>query len=441
MAVTLEHGGDDRPPNTQMDSVETYAQEAALRSEMDVLEGLRELEGAEGVKWFIYRINAPDPSQNGFLDRWGTALLTQENLRDKFGPGTYKVRGHYPNGTYAAHRTIEIAGDAPRRDQTASGRNLKEGGAMDVTQLLVMLDQRDERRRAEEAAKRDENQSFWKSLAATLAPIVAPKILDMVTGGNKQGTVPELLAGLKELRALDQPATGRNSVKEMLETFALMKDAFDGGSRVGEKGPWDALTELAKGAGPKLGAVLEALPNALNGSKPNLPMSGPLAMRAISSSRPNSVRVDTPNPLPVAVMDSPSASDAGDESETPRSTNSVDGNTNSPEAIPSPISETNPIPTNGEEGDMNLALVSLLPYLRKQMELLVIKAARNSDPGLYAELLLDNLPDGVNPKTLLAFIQRDDWWTVLQEFDARVEPYAGWFTNFRNDLIDAIENS
>jgi hypothetical protein len=447
MTVTLEN--DDRPPNTQVDSVDTFAREVAARSEADVLEGLRELEGAEGVKWFIYRINAPDPTQNGFLDRWGTALLTQENLRDKFGPGSYKVRGHYPNGTYAAHRTIEIAGDAPRREVGKDTKTVTASGPMDLPQLLVMLDARDERRRAEEAAKRDENQSFWKSLAATLAPIVAPKLIDLMTGNTgKQGTVTELLTGLKELRSLDGPTkSGVGGLKETLEMVALMRDTFDGGSRVGEKGPWDALTELARAAGPKVGAVLEALPQALNVGKSNLPTTATAAMRVISSSPPNSARVASPNLSPVPVTASLSVSGAPDGFPTAPSTNSGENTTN-PEVIRSETSETNPTPASGDGAahgtsgseDMNLGYVALIPYMRKQLELLVLKAHRNSDPSLYAELMLDNLPEGVQPQTILDFLQRDDWWHMLNQFDERVQPYGGWFENLRTELITLIND-
>jgi hypothetical protein len=429
MTVSIEN--DDRPPNTQMDSVDAFAREQALQSEQDVLEGLRNLEAAEGVRWYIYRINATDPTLNGFLDRWGTVQLTQENMRDKFGSGTYKVRGHYPNGTIAAHRTIEIAGDAPRREALkATPITPSAGEPQSITQVMLMLDERDARRRAEENARREDNASFWKGLAATLAPIVAPKLIDLVTGGNRQGTVTELLTGLKELRALDGPPgkSGASGIKETLETLALLRDTFDTGSRAGEKGPWDALTELARAAGPKVGALLEALPQLANNARPASLTNVPPGMRVTSSSLPNGVPAAPPNPLNASATASQSVFDAAVASEHPNLPNS--------ESITSPTSETNPIQTNGE--DMNLALVALIPFFRKQLELLVVKAAANSDPTLYADLLLDNLPVGVTRPMLTEFLARDDWWSVMQQFDERVIPYEGWFREFRTTLIESL---
>lgn len=439
MAITIEQQADDRPPVNQMDSVDAYAREQALQSEADVLEGLRELDGAEGVRWHIFRISDPDLTRNGFLDRWGTDQLTQENLRDKFGPGKYKVRGHYPNGTFAAHRTIEIAGDAPKRGQ-ATNEKPTANAPMDVTQMLLLMDQRDERRRQEEAARRDENQNFWKSLAATLAPIVAPKILDMVTG-NRQGGVTELLAGLKQLRELEgTPKTGTSGIKDTLETIALLRDTFDsGGSRPGDKGVWDVLTELAKGAGPKIGAALEALPNLVSAAKSPLPLSAPLATRGISLSPQNSAHAVSPNPSPVLVTDSHSVSGVPAESQTPTSMSTGDGNLSEAESITSPISPRSETPTNGE--DMNLALMPHIPFLRKSLELWITKAGQNSDPTLYGGLFMDNLPDGLKqrPQILLPLLERDDWFSILQQLDERVTPFPGWFGELRSYLIEYIK--
>lgn len=444
MGVTIEH--DDRPPPGQMDSVETYAREQAVQSEADVLGGLRELDGAEGVKWHIYRINAEDPIKNGFLEKWGTAMLSQENIRDKFGPGTYKVRGHYPNGTYAAHRTVEIAGDAPRREPTTQeAKNANRGATapLDMTQLLLLLDERDQRRRAEEQARRDENQSFWKTLAATLAPVVAPKILDMVSG-NRNGTVTELLTGLKELRALDGPQkTGASSIKETLETVALLRDAFDvGGSRPGDKSVWDVLTELAKGAGPKIGGVLEALPKLVNGARPHLPINAPPGTGGTLLRAPNSAHVEVPSPSHVHVTASHSVSDAAGESVTPLSTNSDGASVSAAEPITLQTSPRSATPTSGEGEDMNALLIPHIPFLRKSLELWVTKASQNSDPNLYGGLFLDNLPEPLKarPAILLGLLKRDDWWDVLKQVDERAAPYQGWFTELRVYLVDTLED-
>lgn len=425
MATTVlnEAGIDDRPPTTQVDTPEAFAREQLQQNEADVIQGLRELERAESVKWHVYRIGDPDPGRNGFLVTWGTAQLSQENLRDHFGSGNYRVRGHYPNGTFATQRDIPVAGDAPRRALAAQHAS-SAPAQTDVASILLIMDQRAATARAEKGA-------FWEKLALAIGPLVAPQLVAMLQ--PKTGGVTELVQGLAALKQLQpEPASGMKQMTEMIE---FVRNLDGGHSRgPGEKGPWDALTELARGAGPHLGTALERLQmNAGKGgasifSPP--PSFAPAVARfpspaiatGVGSALPAGVASDPTTPLP---MDFPPPIISPTSPTTPRTSGDPADGTSAGQAI--------------ESDPMQLAHLKLLPFLRSQTEFLLVKAARNADADLYADLLLDNIPDGVAPEILHEFLAREDWWAMLQHFDARVSNYPGWFSQLRDSLLAALK--
>jgi hypothetical protein len=83
-------------------------------------------------------------------------------------------------------------------------------------------------------------------------------------------------------------------------------------------------------------------------------------------------------------------------------------------------------------------LASFLPWLRDNVTGLIYQAGRNKDPGLYASVMLDNIPPGVDPALLKGFIERPDWWAQLQTFAPGVSPYPAWFAEFRDAVIEIL---
>ena len=84
-------------------------------------------------------------------------------------------------------------------------------------------------------------------------------------------------------------------------------------------------------------------------------------------------------------------------------------------------------------------MLLLIPWLRATLESLIVQAARDRDPALYAEVTVENLPLGTDPKVFKEFIERPDWWQMLQQFDSRVGPYVGWFTAFRREVLEILK--
>jgi hypothetical protein len=85
--------------------------------------------------------------------------------------------------------------------------------------------------------------------------------------------------------------------------------------------------------------------------------------------------------------------------------------------------------TNGEP---------MLAWLKRQLEALTHQASMNKDPGLYAEVMLDNLPAGTNPQLLLDQLAADDWWQRLAAFSPGVQPYPQWFAECRVELLSGL---
>lgn len=96
-----------------------------------------------------------------------------------------------------------------------------------------------------------------------------------------------------------------------------------------------------------------------------------------------------------------------------------------------PLSES---ATTQESPEM-LQMLRLANWAKQILAQLTIKAAKNADPGLYADWVLDNVPDGVNIHEFAKYLSNPDWWQYLQQFSPGVAPYQVWFEQFRAELI------
>lgn len=84
-------------------------------------------------------------------------------------------------------------------------------------------------------------------------------------------------------------------------------------------------------------------------------------------------------------------------------------------------------------------MLALLGWLKEQLAGLAHQASLNKDPALYAEVVLDNLPPGVDPKMLLNFLGANDWWAKLTQFFPGVQPYPQWFADCRKELVNGLQ--
>jgi hypothetical protein len=106
-------------------------------------------------------------------------------------------------------------------------------------------------------------------------------------------------------------------------------------------------------------------------------------------------------------------------------------------ALPAPKPGEAPAQPRGE-GDVGL--IQKLNWLKQQVNILIHHAARNKNPELYAEVMLDNLPPFITEDEILQRMHEPDAVATLATLDGRVANHAAWFEAFRLAVIASIED-
>jgi len=198
-------------------------------------------------------------------------------------------------------------------------------------------------------------------------------------------TIMEMLALMKEMRP------DNSSAKESID---LLMRGLELGKELGGGGGDDSMMGLASKA-------MEMIP-ALAAAQPQQP---------------------TPNPRPQLPRPQPAP-----------------GITSHPEGVPAmngpAPAKVAPVAT--PEGD---PMFTKLNWLRVQTRALLNQAARGKDPGLYAEVMLDNLPPYIGASEILERMKSptaiDDLTTLVPE----VANHRVWFESFRVAVVDFLEGN
>ena len=103
-------------------------------------------------------------------------------------------------------------------------------------------------------------------------------------------------------------------------------------------------------------------------------------------------------------------------------TNKLADKANAPQTNPRTVAS----PGEDQENEMSIEEMKF----RSQLALLVGKAAANSDPGLYAELILDSVPE----EHIKGFLNQSDPIAYLASINPGVKEYDLWFTELINEL-------
>lgn len=98
-----------------------------------------------------------------------------------------------------------------------------------------------------------------------------------------------------------------------------------------------------------------------------------------------------------------------------------------PAAAPPAPPPAAPTTTEQAEEDENMMM------LRYYIGQLIAKAAGGSDPGIYADLILDNAPD----ELIEQYILPDDWQARLVKIEPNVAQHSAWFAQMRDLIITA----
>lgn len=81
-------------------------------------------------------------------------------------------------------------------------------------------------------------------------------------------------------------------------------------------------------------------------------------------------------------------------------------------------------------------------FLRRRLDTLIEAAAKNRNPELQAELLLEevgSLPEFFANLLINELTNNADWFEKLIQYDARIANYQGWMTELHSALVDLIQ--
>jgi hypothetical protein len=225
-------------------------------------------------------------------------------------------------------------------------------------------------------AKDLQRSQSMREWAAILAPLAAAIIPNMF--GQKVPTLQDLTATLVNMKALNG---GSESSLSKIEELAKLVEVVQGIGGDGGKG--SGWADIVRDGIKTVGDVLPALAARIPG------MMGPLAAPNVAAPMPQNPRVLSQKP---------------------------------------PVDSAKPADP----------MLQLLGWLKEQLSALAHQASLNKDPNLYADVVLDNLPQ-IDPAMLRDMLAKPDWWATLVQFSPNVQPYPQWFAECREALLKGLE--
>jgi hypothetical protein len=103
------------------------------------------------------------------------------------------------------------------------------------------------------------------------------------------------------------------------------------------------------------------------------------------------------------------------------------------------LTQKAPAPAIGQStqsGDPSQMEAIIRRALMERLPVLIRGAQADTDVGVYAQLVLDQVP-GLYLQALLSHLQKPDWFDVLVQLDGRVVPLQSWFQALRNEIVQA----
>lgn len=79
-----------------------------------------------------------------------------------------------------------------------------------------------------------------------------------------------------------------------------------------------------------------------------------------------------------------------------------------------------------------------IQWLTAQVRSLVYQASRDSDPELYAAVLIDNLPDFISEDEIRSRFSDPNAIAMLEQFNPAVGNFAPWFEKFRVAVLEML---
>jgi hypothetical protein len=359
-------------------------------ADAEVLGALTEIEGAEEVRWQVYRVSPADKA--GYCCAYTSADLKLDRICEDLGPGKYRIRG-FNGGKFAGGKTITIAGVpkastavvvAPKEDGTlASIITATQNSTSQMMQLMIN--------------QSNENNKMLLGVMQAMAANKPP--------ANDMKDTVALIVGLT---TAFKPEKSDSQVDTLLKGIKLARELGGGDGDKDES----MLSLIGKGidlARPMLEEAQNARRN--NPALPALP-APTVRQVPIQSNAAASMQQHTNAGSSIPAKDGTPAGAVHTEASTGASTKT---------------------PDNGEP------MLDLMIWLRQQLAGLVRQARKDSDPALYAAVLMDNLPEFLTDDLLRSRLMAENWLEQLAMLNSEVQNYAQWFGEFRDACIVILD--
>jgi hypothetical protein len=405
----------------RLEGVEVEAAEDAEAREQAELEDLNAEEDGDlfrvtdelralgaGVQLLITRTYPNTPDMAGYVGEMSLGEYDAEEFYNRFGPGRYKVRLRGPKGLVKGGGSVHIA----KRATPPSGG--AASGVADVASLLKVLNEREESRRKEDGEKK------WKLLELTLPGAITllaavigrpapqgPDLASLITVLKPAPgpTMAELTASLSNLKSLAMPADTDSKLDTLLKVMEFAKTMSGDGEGKGESNWIDLIRDFVKEGPAIVGPLLEQMKarQTQQFQQAGIPMQViPQGPSGAPNSRSRPSNPATPSESVVTLEPSITAPPSG-------------------------------------ENDM---LAFFMPMIKTQLETLLKWAVASKRVELYAEVLLEELPDAVHryikPEKALEYLNHPHWFDVVCNVEPRLRDHQEWLTAMHDELIDIL---
>jgi hypothetical protein len=368
----------DRESERESDDEEVEALDALEEGQLS--RAMEEVRQVEGAKAEVYRVLPADRA--GHCRVYAVSVFSHERVAADYGPGKYRVRFKGPGDKYIrGGGTFDIAeGLNPVTPPATSG----------VQDLLALI----KSEREAEKAEREKKSGAMLEWAKLLVPTLGPAIIGLFTGGSKGPSIRDLVATMKDMKDLQAPQADLET--QFTKVIGILQGAKELVGDDGGKATGSTWVDLIRDAiqSPAAGALVGALTSQAGRPSPALPLSSPGVGRQL------------PSPATAPQGSVPNSA-----------------------AAPSTAPESSP----------DVPMLEKLAWLRQTVADLLVQAGKGSNPRLYAEVVLDNLPPFMQPKEMLERLSADAWLGQLQALNPGVTLHADWFTKFRNYAVRALE--
>lgn len=258
-AGSVSDSDDDELGNTVDGEVITDAQRDADQAERDqrddVIAALTQLDTAGDARWQVIRTLPADRA--GYLFDLTTAELKLSTIKERAGPGTYRVTGYDNKGRYIRRQTFVIAPESTTAPSNTSMVPFS-GPRMNEWQEWI-----DKQRMAQK-----EELKFWVGL---LAPFLGPLLLKMFE--RKESGIGELVGALKGLKGMTDPEDATAQLAKTKQLIELVKEL--GGDKETTGSTWpDIVRDLAGGVTQALPQIATAFAAARSGQPAPSVMAG-----------------------------------------------------------------------------------------------------------------------------------------------------------------------